>query len=294
MEPLTLVGRHQSPLVEEEWKKIDEAVVRAATPQLVGRRLLPTYNLGGWGFMTVSWDELTEMSEATLDMYGETPSEDIIVYTRKNLLVPVLHKDFRIHDRDLAASRNFRRPLDTSNAASAALIVAELEDELLLNGQITGKPRLGIKGLTTATGRQTQASAGAWATSPNAITSVRNAMKKLMQKHYQPPFDLVLQPTAYMDAEVLITSTGKSQLDRIRQLIKGNVFASSIIKASDAGLDSAVLMKRGGENADLPLASNLKSFYKQGKDMNHHFKVFEALVPRIKRPNAICEITGIT
>jgi uncharacterized linocin/CFP29 family protein len=244
--------------------------------------------------MTVDWDELTEMSPAIISMYGETPAEDIIVYTRKSLIVPILHKDFRIHWRDLEASRRFRTPLDTANAESAALVVAEKEDRLILNGEIAGEPMLGIEGLTTATGRQTQASGGAWATSPNALNDVRNAAKLLLEANFPPPYDLIVQPSAYMDAHTLIANTGISQLEKIQELIQGNIYVSSQLKAADGGTDSAILMKSGAENADLCVAQDLKTFYMQSVDMNHHFKVYEAVVPRIKRPKAIVEITGIT
>jgi len=43
-----------------------------------------------------------------------------------------------------------------------------------------------------------------------------------------------------------------------------------------------------------PKATRAETFYSQLKDMNHFFKCYEAVVPRIKRPTAICEITGIT
>lgn len=289
-----MVGREQAPLVEEEWKQLDEAVVRAAQPVLVGRRVLPVKQLAGVGVMTVSWDELSEMSEAVISMYGETPAEDIIVYTRKNLIVPILHKDFRIHWRDLEASRRIRTPLDTANAEAAALQVAQLEDKLILSGEISGKPRLGIEGLTTASGRNTQGSGGAWGTSPNAVTDVKNAMEKLLEDNFPSPYDLILQPSAFMAAHSFIGDTGIMQIDKVKELIGGKIYVSTNLKASDAGADSAVLMKSGGENADLPVAQDLKTFYLQLQDMNHFFKCYEALVPRIKRPKAICEITGIT
>jgi len=294
MDPLTLVGRAQAPLVEEEWKQLDEAVVKAVKPVLVGRRVLPVKQLAGVGVMTVDWDEISEMSEALISMYGETPAEDIVVYTRKSLIVPILHKDFRIHWRDLEASRRFRTPLDTANAEAAALVVAKLEDELILSGEITGKPRLGIEGLTTATGRQTQASGGAWATSPNAVTDITNAMEKLLAENFPSPYDLILQPSAFMDAHSFISNTGIMQIEKIRELIGGNIYVTPNLKASDGGTDSAILMKSGAENADLCVAQDLKTFYMQTVDMNHHFKCYEAVVPRIKRPKAICEITGIT
>jgi uncharacterized linocin/CFP29 family protein len=294
MDPLTLVGRAQAPLREEEWRQLDEAVVRAVQPVLIGRRVLPVKQLAGVGVMEVQWDELTEMSPAVISMYGETPAEDIIVYTRKSLIVPILHKDFRIHWRDMEASRRFGTPLDTANAESAALVVAQLEDELILNGEIAGKPRLGIQGLTTVNGRQTQASDGAWATSPNALTTVQKAAAKLLNENFPPPYDLIVQPKAFMDAHTLIANTAISQIEKIRELIGGNIYVTPLIKSSGGATNSAILMKSGAENADLCVAQDLKTFYMQTVDMNHHFKVYEALVPRIKRPKAICEITGIT
>jgi uncharacterized linocin/CFP29 family protein len=294
MEPLPFVGRAQAPLVEEEWKQLDEAVVRAVQPVLVGRRVLPVKQLAGVGVMEVQWDEISEMSPAIISMYGETPAEDIIVYTRKSLVVPILHKDFRIHWRDLEASRRFRTPLDTANAEAAALVVAKLEDELILSGEIAGTHRLGIEGLTTATGRQTKASVGAWATSPNAVTDITEAMELLLAENLTTPYDLLLQPSAFMDAHTFIANTGIMQIEKIRELIGGNIYVTPNLKAADGGTDSALLMKSGAENADLCVAQDLKTFYMQTVDMNHHFKVYEAVVPRIKRPKAIVEITGIT
>ena len=293
MDPLHLVGRAQAPLVEEEWKQLDEAVVKAARPVLVGRRVLPVKPLAGVGVMTVNWDELTEMSEALLSMYGETPAEDIIVYTRQALIVPILHKDFRIHWRDLEASRRFGTALDTANAESAALAVAQLEDELILNGEIAGKPRLGIEGLTTATGRNTL-DGGDWNTAGQAISDIIDAMGLLLEDKFPPPYDLILQPVHFMAAHSFITNTGIMQIEKIKELIRGNVYVSPNIKASDGGADSAILMKSGAENADLCVGQDLKNFYMQLKDMNHFFKVYEAVVPRVKRPTAICEINTIT
>jgi uncharacterized linocin/CFP29 family protein len=66
------------------------------------------------------------------------------------------------------------------------------------------------------------------------------------------------------------------------------------LKAADGGTDSAILMKSGAENADVCVAQDLKTFYMQALDLSHHFKVYEAVVPRIKRPTSICEITSIT
>jgi len=280
--------------VEEEWQQIDESVVREAQRVMVGRRVLPVYPLESVGVMEVQWDVQAELSDAILSMYGETPSEDIIAYTRASLIVPILHKDFRIHWRDLEASRRYGRPLDMANAESAALKVAQLEDKLILHGEITGWPALGVEGLTTATGRNTEDSGGAWGTAPNAVTDVKDAMEELINDNFNGPYDLILQPSAFLAAHTFIGTTATMQIDKIRDLIRGTVYVSPELLASDGGADSAILMETGRANADLPVAQDIRTFYKELKDMNHFFKVFSAVVPRIKRATAICEITGIT
>jgi uncharacterized linocin/CFP29 family protein len=97
-----------------------------------------------------------------------------------------------------------------------------------------------------------------------------------------------------MDALALIANTGISQLEKIQEIIQGQVYVTPIIKSSVGGTDTAIVMKSGAENADLPIAQDFKTFYMQRVDMNHQFKVYEAVVPRIKRPTSIAEITGIT
>ena len=174
------------------------------------------------------------------------------------------------------------------------MLLARPEDELILTGEYAGSPKLGIEGLATATGRNTAASTGAWATSPNAVNTVKNAMEELTVDNFYGPYDLILQPSAFLDAHTFIGNTAVMQIDKIRELIGGKVYVTPALKAADGGTDSALLMETGAENADLCVAQDLKTFYIQLKDMNHFFKYYEAVVPRIKRPTAICEITGIT
>jgi uncharacterized linocin/CFP29 family protein len=119
-------------------------------------------------------------------------------------------------------------------------------------------------------------------------------MEELTVDNFYGPYDLILQPSAFLDAHTFIGNTAVMQIDKIRELIGGNVYVTPALRAADGGTDNAILMETGAENADLCVAQDLKTFYKELRDMNHFFKVYEAVVPRIKRPTAICEITGIT
>jgi uncharacterized linocin/CFP29 family protein len=148
--------------------------------------------------------------------------------------------------------------------------------------------------LPTTTGRNTAASTGAWTTSPNTINTVKNAMEELTVDDFYGPYDLILQPSAFMDVHTLIGNTAVMQIDKIPELIGGKVYVTPALKAADGGTGSALLMETRAGNADLCVAQDLKTFYIQLRDINHFFKCYEAVVPRIKRPTAICEITGIT
>ncbi len=128
----------------------------------------------------------------------------------------------------------------------------------------------------------------------NAVDSVKEAMEELTVDNFYGPYDLILQPSAFLDAHTFIGNTAVMQIDKIREVIGGKVYVTPALKAADGGIDSALLMETGAGNADLCVAQDLKTFYIQLKDMNHFFKCYEAVVPRVKRPQAICEVTGIT
>ncbi len=81
----------------------------------------------------------------------------------------MIHKEYKLLFRDIAASRRSGMPIDVTEPQNAAVQVAEEEDKLLITGEYTGWRALGIEGLATATGRNTEGSDGAWSTTTNII-----------------------------------------------------------------------------------------------------------------------------
>ena len=67
----------------------------------------------------------------------------------------MIHKEYKLLFRDIAASRRSGMPIDVTEPQNAAIQVAEEEDKLLFTGEYTGWRALGIEGLATATGRNT-------------------------------------------------------------------------------------------------------------------------------------------
>lgn len=295
MLPLRRVGLEQA-LTEEEWRFIDEAIVKAVRPQLIARRLFPVYRLPDAGYKVISFDVEGDMGQATISMTGSTGARDKVKYTRSTVTIPVIHKDFKIHWRDMLASRHRGESLDVSNALSAARQVAEEEDKLLITGEYTGWPALGIEGLATATGRNTT-TGGDW--SANMLTYVANAIKELQDDGFiTGPYHLVIRSSWYAQMLSLISNTAEFYVNKVAELLGGPkeqvIHISNSLYASDGGVDNALVVKPGAENFDLAVGQDITTFQKENEDMDLLFKVYEVLAPRVKRPTSICEITSLT
>lgn len=294
MQRLRRVGLETGALTDEELRYLDTRVVETVRPVLVARKLFPVFRLPHAGIKTWrGWKE-TDMGEAVITMTGEMAVRDRVELDEFDVSVPVISKDFRLHWRDIIASRNGGMPIDTMNAENAARQVAEVEDKLLLSGEYTGWRALGIEGLATATGRNTTAG-GDW--SANALTYVANAIGELISDGLYGPYYLVTRGSWYAQLLTLITNTEKFLVDAVAELLGGGrerILISDNLYASDGGTDSAIVTQPGQENYELGIAQDLSTFQLQNSDMNLDCKAYEVVTPRIKRPTSICEITDLT
>ncbi len=127
-------------LRRDEWKQLDEAVLQIAETRLNGVSDLIsrglTYNLGNaMGTTVLEYHDISDALEADLTMDGVTRSKgDRQDFGTKYLPIPIIHVDYEINARVLAASRNMGNPLDTTMAERAARKVSEkLESMLFTN-----------------------------------------------------------------------------------------------------------------------------------------------------------------
>jgi len=294
MQRLRRVGLETGALTDEELRYLDTRVVETVRPVLVARKIFPIYRLPHAGIKTWrSWKQ-TDMGEALITMTGEVGARDRVELDEFNVSVPVISRDFRLHWRDIEASRNGGMPIDTMNAENAARQVAETEDKLCLSGEFTGWRALGIEGLCSATGRNTTAG-GDW--SANALTYVANAIGELISDGFYGPYYLVTRGSWYAQLLALITNTEKFLVDAVAELLGGGrerILISDNLFASDGGTDSALVVQPAQENFELGVALDLTTFEFQNSDMNLDCKAYEVVSPRISRPTSIVEITGLT
>jgi uncharacterized linocin/CFP29 family protein len=265
-----------------EHQLIQDAIVIAARKPLVGRQVMPTRELNDFGITTIKYYEQTDMTKAAIGMAMVQQNADVVGITPKTLDVPVIWKDFIIYARDLASSQRTGIPLDTTFATDAGRRVAEREEEMIWEGAE------GFAGFMGVTGRQTQASAGAWSTPANIYTDILAGIKKLDNEGYGDRSAVVVTPNQKADMRLLFANTGIPVLEKIQEL--ADVYTAYFF-ADDA---SALVMAPDSENFELQIAQNVITHPAQLPTGDWFFRVYEAIRPQFKRAKSIVELTGIT
>jgi len=272
--------REDAPLTAEEWARIDEIVVRTARNRLVGRRFINIFGPLGSGAQCVPRDVFVGTNMGNASLLGDEDIHPIRVENRTFMPIPSIYKDFRIYWRDIETSRNTGAPLDVSSAAGAASFVADCEDSLILNGD----EKLGLEGLTNAE-RRNSVPLLDWDEPGQAFQNVVNAVQKLVDSGFYGPYAMVVSPVMFAKMQRVYGSTGVLEINQVREIATAGVFQTAVLRDN-----KVVLVSTGAENLDIAIAQDLITAYLGPDDMNHPFRVLEALVLRIRRPEAICTL----
>jgi uncharacterized linocin/CFP29 family protein len=162
--------RTNATLRYDEWRAWDQTVLEVARVRLVGVQDL--YAAGcvtnlpnALGHTVFSWERMSDFTQAELTMSGLTKAEnDRMEFDYQNLPIPIIHKDFNINIRQLAASRNKGTPLDTTQIAYATKVVSEKIEQLLFLGSTALGTNNTIYGYTTTPARLTGSVTASWVT----------------------------------------------------------------------------------------------------------------------------------
>ena len=134
---VTMPIQTNATLRRDEWKRLDDVVMSISETRLNGIQDLIanglTYDLGnGMATTVLEWHDVSDMLEAELTMDGITRAKgDRPEYQHNYLPLPIIHVDYEINARVLAASRNSGNPLDTTAAERAARKVSEKLENML-------------------------------------------------------------------------------------------------------------------------------------------------------------------
>lgn len=270
--------RDQAPLGPDEWAAIDQTVVRTAQSVLVGRRVISLVGPFGPGIEALPNDVLTGAGGGVIDLLGDTEGESLKIMRRTFLPLPLLYKDFWLHWRDLESSRQLGVPLDVGKVAAAASATAQAEDRLIFDGNDT----LGLPGVRTVAGRNTLPM-GNWDSMGTAFADVVEGVRILTQDGHTGPYALAVSPRLYADLNRIFGNTGVLELEQVEKLARRGVYSAAVLPEP-----SALLIDSGASNLDIAVGLDMSTAYVETNNMNHHLRVVESLVLRIRRPTAIC------
>lgn len=196
--------RTNDVLQKDEWLAFDNSVVEVAqerlvvTGEFVSRGL--TYDLpNAMGHTRLEWQRMSDMTDADISMSGLTESQnDRIEYDLASTPIPIIHKDFQINARALAASRNKGTPLDTAQIRLATRNVSERLERLVLSGATIGGTNGTIYGIFNAPNRTTGSVTASWvsATGAQILTDVLAMIDDAADNNMFGPFVLFIPQSA--------------------------------------------------------------------------------------------------
>lgn len=200
-----LSANADATLRHEEWIQIDDTVQRVAretlnaVDDLRSRGLV--YNIGNGMAKTVLLSQkMSDTNDAVISMDGVRKSpDDRPVYDTDYLPLPIIHKDFMFHSREIMASRNGNTPLDTSMVEESTRKCAEMAEKLLI-GRATFPTYGGgtIAGYTNFSSALTQnldnPSDSAWVAS-TLLDSILDMIQQAQDAFYNGPYVLYYAPS---------------------------------------------------------------------------------------------------
>jgi uncharacterized linocin/CFP29 family protein len=216
----------------EDWKLLDDAIVKVAKPRLKAVADLRSAGLtyvipNGMGKTVLETETMSDINPASVSMDGlRSNNNDRPLFEVTNLPLPIIHKDFSFSARQIMASRNGGSPLDTTSAELAARRVAEEAEKMLLGvSTVANEYAFGggtIYGYTDYTNRLTKTitspAASGWAGS-TILTELLAMMKQAKDVYHYGPYILYVDSAwdQYLDNDYT-TGYPKTVRARIKEI----------------------------------------------------------------------------
>ena len=256
------LAREDAPFGSDVWGALDAAMVEAAKGMLVGRRLLELEGPYGLGLKSVS-------------LKDETTASGLIA--TKTLPMVMIYEEFDLGARDLANYEREGLTLDRSSVADAAIAAAKREDELIFNGN----DELGVPGLLTVDGAGS-VDLSAWDEVGGAVDDLIEAVTALDQAGFHGPYTLALAPGRYNRLFRRYDRGNQTEIEHVEALVTDGVHKAPLLE------EGGVLLATGRQYASIVMAQDMTVGFIGPEGDRVAFTISESLVPRIRRPQAIC------
>lgn len=263
--------RDGAPLTDEQWARIDEAVVGEAKQILIGRRFLDV-SIVGHQTQNVPLDTLAAGNAAKADFWARDDGDAIGVSDRRFVELTSVYADFTVSWRDVESERG----AGVQAAREAAVLTARREDDLIFYGDKT----LGMDGIFTVKGSN-EIPISDWESGEAPVMDIAKALSVLAEKGNAGEKALIVSTDLYAKLHRIQSGAGVMEVERVRGLV-GNLYFSTRLNAN-----SACLVYCEPQYMDLVIGQDMITAYMGNEKLDHVFRVMETLVPRFKRPQAI-------
>jgi len=250
----------------------------------------------------VNYSKIVEMGAANSGrtINGIGYGKDNVRVDASEVDLITLWKEFEIPKADFDTFTKNGVNLSTVAAQSAAQVIGELEDDILLQGWIPDGSSYFEKGLYQIAGNS-YTTAKHFDTYGNAIAAVSGALALLREDNINGVnFNFTINPAQYTLLESSLSNYGLREWDQVLSILngipgaeKGEIYWSNDITAG-TGLISPV--DTAGKYMDLVIGANyITDVYAAN---NSQFSpiagiVVASLYPRVAYPNAICTLTDL-
>lgn len=262
------LNRKDAPFGDQVWEKIDHAVTAAAKSQLCGRRLISIMGPYGLGLKALPT--------------GDCPVDERLpegVQMAAGCVTPLalIHKEFSLPVRDVAAFEQSSLPLDLGQAAKAAIDCARQEDTLVFEGS----KALATKGLLN-TDRINTVKLKPWDEVGAAAQNVIEALTALDGKGFHGPYALALAPKLYNLLYRRYPQGNATELEHVGQIVTDGVVKAPAITSG------GVLLCTGGPFASIVLGQDLMTGFVGPAGSNYEFIISETLALWLREPASVC------
>ena len=292
----------------DTFKKIarimNQEVVEPVRQTTIARKLMSVNpKIKGKGIWNVDVTELSELSDATIDfgLPSGDSHRDAIKASVTNIQLPVLWKGYEIPRSAYEAFVQKGIQLDSEAAISAAVVVTQKEDSLLLDGWAFDGSNYDIDGLYQSAGNS-ETTSDDFATAGNALDKIAGAKGLLAADGvYGMNYNLVLHPTQFAELDGSVLSNGEREMSEVQKQLNphpnqapGMIMQSTNITAGTGMVLPVDPARRFFELIEAqPLDNVLGEDSKVPGISPIYGTTYSVVYPHIKHNEAICSLTNI-
>lgn len=238
------------------------------------------YNLGD---VVASYEKISNFSAANVSLDGVTQGDrDRVLFEETGVPIPIFHKGFQILERQLQASRNKGKALDTIQLVEATESVALAVDNMIWNGSAIKADGKSLFGFTNHPNRITTTAAAAWGGGgDDPVGDIEAALAAAYTKNYFGPFVLYVSQDnwAFLQGDYSANKGDRTFLERFEAF--SNIDSVKLGSQLDNG--ECVLVQMDRKNLELKVAQDFVSFEEpQTNLMQHDFRVMSAMALCLK------------